>query len=548
MHFLLEKFLGTVSYLQRPTKKKLNDISNERTMVEGLERRKASEDALRWRPSFHLTAPHGWLNDPCGLGYDPLTGKYHLSFQWNPKGNDWGNVSWGHSTSYDLVSWKTSADPSLTPSASYDHCGVFTGCMLPTDVDGKQDGTLIYIYTSVSRLPIHYTLPYVPGCESLSIAVSRDGGSSWKRFPGNPVLPGPPPGLKVTSWRDPFVSTSGPSGLDNINQGVSSSNKTLYGFVSGGVAEHTPTVFVYTINSNDLTQWKYAGNLLDVGLNFRPSRWSGDAGVNWEVASFMTLGDDRGTSRDFIIMGTEGCIPRNEACLKDKNVQTIAGDHRIQRSQLWMCIERASSSSRSSQRPSTHLPLTERLFGGILDHGCFYAANYFWDPVTSQHIIFGWITEEDLPDDLRRRQNWSGAISVPRVVKLTTIAGVKRARSSPDLENITSIEATPDDDGQGTYTVRTLGLFPDPRLERLRMKAHRTQVPSMTKLCPFQTRTPNQSLDTTFGFLPLKTSRWELDAEIEVGKHCSRVGVVIGYDNGRLTRAYRIRLRLLSLG
>src|SRR5271163_3457805 len=59
---------------------------------------------LRWRPMYHLVAPAAWMNDPCAPGYDPSTGLYHLSFQWNPRRNKygkivWGNIAWGHATS-----------------------------------------------------------------------------------------------------------------------------------------------------------------------------------------------------------------------------------------------------------------------------------------------------------------------------------------------------------------------------------------------------------------------------------------------------------------
>ena len=38
----------------------------------------------RWRPQFHVLAPAGWMNDPCGAMYDPTTKTYHIMYQWHP--------------------------------------------------------------------------------------------------------------------------------------------------------------------------------------------------------------------------------------------------------------------------------------------------------------------------------------------------------------------------------------------------------------------------------------------------------------------------------
>lgn len=466
----------------------------------------------RWRPTFHLLAPHGWLNDPCGPGYDPSTGKYHLAFQWNPNGNDWGDIAWGHATSYDMVSWDISPSPCLTPSTWYDCLGVFTGCFRPTDINGEADGKLTYVYTSVKNLPIHYTLPYVQGSETLSIAVSEDGGTTWERKPYNPILPGPVQEGKVTGWRDPFLTSSCDSAPESLRQ-AHTDDDVIYGLISGGLVNHTPTVFVYAVKKTDLTDWKYVGILADPGLNFRPSRWSGDFGKNWEVANLVTLKDDEGTSRDFVIMGTEGCLPPDDESVQDHKY-SFARDNRIQRSQLWMCLGRNESTSSSSA-------LAKYSYAGIFDNGLYYAANSFWDPVSQQQIVYGWITEEDLPDPIRHRQGWSGLISLPRVLKLNTIRRVKRARATNDLKDITSIEATPDP--HGTYTVRTLGIRPDGRLEKLRTTALKHTL-SDTLLGPMSTLSCERK---TTNFLPLSTLQWEVDIEIAVSKNCSRVGLVV---------------------
>jgi sucrose-6-phosphate hydrolase SacC (GH32 family) len=143
-----------------------------------------------YRPQFHFTPGEHWMNDPNGLVY--YQGEYHMFYQWNPLGDTWGNISWGHAISRDLVHWTE-----LGLAISYDDREtIFSGSVV-VDKDNtsgfgtKANPPMVAIYSSAA-LPTF--------AQSQALAYSLDRGRTWTKYAGNPVLDNPDP-----DFRDPKV-------------------------------------------------------------------------------------------------------------------------------------------------------------------------------------------------------------------------------------------------------------------------------------------------------------------------------------------------------
>ncbi len=129
----------------------------------------------KYRPMYHHTPKRGWMNDPNGMFYKD--GVWNLYYQYNPYGSMWGNMHWGHSTSTDLIHWKDEG-VALAP----DVWGtMFSGsCVVRTQ--SIQNGDVVAMYTA-SR-----PTPFGGDVQSQCIAFSNDGGKTFTKYEGNPVL------------------------------------------------------------------------------------------------------------------------------------------------------------------------------------------------------------------------------------------------------------------------------------------------------------------------------------------------------------------------
>ncbi len=185
----------------------------------------------RYRPQFHFSTQRNWINDPNGLIYH--NGEYHLFYQHNPFGNNWGHMSWGHAVSKDLLKWK---ELPVAIKESNDKM-IFSGSMV-ADLKNrsglgknKEDVPLVAIYTA-----------HDSALQNQYLAYSIDGGKSFSNYTGNPVLD-----LQMKDFRDPnvFWYEAGKKWI----MSVSMPNEKMIAFYS----------------SFSLKQWKYEGDFGPVG-------------------------------------------------------------------------------------------------------------------------------------------------------------------------------------------------------------------------------------------------------------------------------------------
>ncbi len=238
-----------------------------------------------FRPQFHFSPKQNWTNDPNGLVY--FEGEYHLFFQYNPFGDRWGHMSWGHAVSKDLVHWRE------LPVALPEENGVmiFTG---GTVVDTKntsgfclgQKPCMVAVYTG--HTPKNGTKPAL---QTQNLAYSNDRGRTWTKFAGNPVL-----NLNMSDFRDPdvFWSESGRRwvmavslpddhkirfyGSPDLKQWEALSDFGPQGTTAG--QWECPNVFEVPVDGNPKnTRW-----VLKVGLN--PGGVQGGSGEQYFVGRF----------------------------------------------------------------------------------------------------------------------------------------------------------------------------------------------------------------------------------------------------------------------
>lgn len=208
-----------------------------------------------YRPQFHYSPAQNWMNDPNGLVY--YNGQYHLFYQYNPSGSTWGNMSWGHAVSPDLTHWTEL--PVAIPQDDADM--IFSGSAVVDTNNTAGFGSpgnpaLVAIYTAANK---------TTGNQSQALAYSTDGGQTFTKYAGNPVLD-----IGSNNFRDPKVFWYAPGNEWIMAAALSDQHKVTF------------------YSSPDLKQWTH---LNDFGS-------AGATGGPWECPDLFPLPDPADPSKE----------------------------------------------------------------------------------------------------------------------------------------------------------------------------------------------------------------------------------------------------------
>jgi fructan beta-fructosidase len=323
-----------------------------------------------FRPQFHFTPERNWMNDPNGMVF--YDGEWHLFYQYNPQGDRWGHMSWGHAVSRDLVRWEHL--PLALPEA--DGIMIFSGSAVvdwknTSELGAGDKPPLVAIYTG-----------HREGRQDQRIAFSNDRGRTWTKFAGNPVID-----LKMADFRDPKVMWH--------------ESKSQWVMTVALPAEKK----VHFYASPDLKHWKYVGEFGPAGAT---------DGV-WECPDLFPLRLDGGETKWVLIVNINPGGPAGGS-----GCQYFVGD---------FDGNKFTRDPSTAARPGSDQPLWA-------DYGTDFYAGVSWSDVPQsdgRRIWLGWMSNWNYANDVPTAP-WRSAMSIPRELRLIKTADGLRLRQSPVAE------------------------------------------------------------------------------------------------------------------
>nr|XP_043636530.1 beta-fructofuranosidase, insoluble isoenzyme 1-like [Erigeron canadensis] len=314
-----------------------------------------------YRTGYHFQPKKNWINDPNAPMY--YKGFYHLFYQYNPKGAEWGNIVWAHSVSKDLINW-IPLEPAIVPSKPFDKYGCWSGSA--TILPGNKP---VIIYTGIVNkkpkpghqvqnyaIPANYSDPYL---------------RKWIKPDNNPIIK--PTHENVSSFRDPTTAWFN-NGQWKLIIGSKNNNR--------GIA--------YMYKSRDFINWTKAKHPLHTKPN---------VGM-WECPDFFPVSSQGSNGLDTSALGKDiRYVFKASLDITRFDYYTI-GNYNVAKDK--------------------YVPYNTSVDGwaGLrYDYGNFYASKTFFDPIKKRRILMGWANESSTKSE-DKAKGWAGIHLIPRKIWL----------------------------------------------------------------------------------------------------------------------------------
>ncbi|KAK4436374.1 Beta-fructofuranosidase, soluble isoenzyme I [Sesamum alatum] len=315
-----------------------------------------SNDMLSWqRTAYHFQPEKNWMNGPLFH-----KGWYHLFYQYNPESAVWGNITWGHAVSRDLIHW-LHLPYAMVPDQWYDVNGVWTGSatILP-------DGRIMMLYTGITRDIVQVQCLAYPADLSDPLLLQ------WVKYPNNPVMV-PPSGIGHEDFRDPTTAWRSPDG-------------DKWRITIGAKVNKMGISLVY--ETADFFKYE----LLEGYLNEVPG-----TGI-WECIDFYPISLTESNGLDTSANGSGIKHVMKASLYDDGNDYYALGTY---------------DPIKNKWTPDD--PKLDVGIGLRYDYGIYYASKTFYDQNKKRRILWGWIKETDA-EALHILKGWASVQSIPRTV------------------------------------------------------------------------------------------------------------------------------------
>jgi sucrose-6-phosphate hydrolase SacC (GH32 family) len=322
----------------------------------------------RDRPSWHFLPPRHWMNEPHGVVHH--AGRHHLFYQRSELGPFWGEISWGHALSDDLVHW-IDVGHALAPwDVACAPDGVWSGS---ASTDG--DGLPVVFFTAGDARdePNQRTAlarPADSGDPDLRHWLASDPVTTI--HPAADALSASGRELLAGQFRDPFVWREG---------------ETWFQLVGAGIDGVGGTALLYRCPDPEPVHWEFVGPLTVGDAVTRP-----DTGVMWELPLLLPVGP-----------GPDG-RPRHALLVTPWWPEPNA--HSLLHEWYWVGTWDAAT---ATWHPEHDEPRE-------LDHG-----GWLTGVTGSQHpdgrTLLWSITQDLLSEDEHRRRRWAGSAGSPLQVR-----------------------------------------------------------------------------------------------------------------------------------